>query len=263
MCWQAVLRVACCSEESWSETRLRDCYLYRQHGRAPAWQESTPMGQLGPAIWSWGHPSTGKTLLMVHKPTGFDHHRQSQMLQVGSGRPRHGQWWTRPMSGLLVSSWPWHAISLWEDVAQWEPWEVGALEYFASLSSSTIQTLLRLAQSSKRVMLLLLDFLQHNQIVHRELSAAASAIGWVLLLLELSFDLLAAKVPSKSQLSGKHETSPLFLPTLNPAHQKWLPASGLQLNAIVFDKCEFWCSKKKLESYAFLCFLLLNWSVGR
>lgn len=70
------------------------------------------------------------------------------------------------------------------------------------------------------MMLPLLEVLQHSQIIHHGPRAAALAIGRVLLLPEMSSDLLAAKVPSGSLLGGKHGTIPLFLPTLNPVHQK-------------------------------------------
>ena len=70
------------------------------------------------------------------------------------------------------------------------------------------------------MMLPLVEVLQHSQIIHHGPRAAALAISRVLLLPEMSSDLLAAKVPSGSLLGGKHGTIPLFLPTRNPVHQK-------------------------------------------
>lgn len=70
------------------------------------------------------------------------------------------------------------------------------------------------------MMLPVLGVLQHSQISHHGPGAATSTIDRVLLLPEMSSGLLAAKVPSGSLLGGKHGTIPVFLPTLNPVHQK-------------------------------------------
>lgn len=154
---------------------------------------------------------------------------------------------------LLVSSRPWHAISLWENGTQQEPCELGTWGYFASFNSRAIQPLLRLGQSGKSMMLTLLEVLKHSQIIHYGHTAAALAISRVLLLPELSSDLLASHLvgsmgwfPSFSLiLSTKTEHQPLFCKLLQ-----------------LFDKYGFCCSKNMLLFYVLICFLLLYWCVG-
>lgn len=134
----------------------------------------------------------------------------------------------------------------------WEPCEPGILRCFASLSSSTLQHLSRLGQSRKGVMLSLLEVLQHCWIIHHRLRTAALAIGKVLLLMKMSFDLLADKALSGSPLGGKHVTIPVFLPTLHPVHQKWLSPSVLQTVATV---CQVWILVQEKSCYFMLCFI--------
>lgn len=69
-------------------------------------------------------------------------------------------------------------------------------------------------------MLSLLKVFQHTQIAHHGLRAAASAIGRVWLLLEMSSDQFSDEVPKARVLSGKHGTMHLFLPTRNPVFQR-------------------------------------------
>lgn len=71
-------------------TRLGYYCPRRQHGRAPACQLSTPVGQLGAQV----APALAGPRRWCTSPRGLTTTGQSQALLAGSlGRPRHGQQW--------------------------------------------------------------------------------------------------------------------------------------------------------------------------